>query len=417
MKTPTKNRDKSSVHQKRGVSLSPELQLMLFVLANIVFFSVLFNTVYNTPYTGTGLYFDYASNVMKGLMPYRDFTLEYPPFALFFFILPRLAAPTYTVFALFYQLEVLIFELVGLFMVYSIARRLGKPPWKLLMVYTICILAIGPISAQQYDLFPAIMVLFSLYYFWIGKHKLSWALLALGTMTKLFPAVIAPIYLIYYIRNHEYKNAYSGLITLGVICLVIVLPFLITGPDIIRNLAGFHAQRGIQLESTYSSFLLALDQLGLTSVKLTFNFGSWNVASPVADVLAKASTYLLGIFLLAAYWFIYSRMKPGKSQFSRIGTYSLLVLGIVLITSKILSPQYLIWIVPLFPLVFNRWRYTLLSILVVTGAMTYYIFPRNYLVLVDLNTRMVWILFFRNILLILLTALAAVSLRRMKSAE
>jgi hypothetical protein len=171
------------------------------------------------------------------------------------------------------------------------------------------------------------------------------------------------------------------------------------------------------MESTYGAFLLAADKLGLTSVNLVFNFGSWNLSSPLANSLAKLSTYLLALFLLIAYWFIYRQMKPGKSQFTRIGAYSLLVISITLIASKVLSPQYLVWLIPLIPLLFSRWRYTILAVFIVIGALTYYIFPVYYLALIDLNTGVIAVLVLRDTLLILLAVLSGISLRRMKASD
>ena len=208
----TQKKAKSSGNQTKGTLLSSGLELTLFIIVHVLIFILLFHFVYKIQYTGTGIYFDYASKVLQGSLPYRDFTMEYPPFALFFFILPRLIASTYTSYAVAYQVLVLIFDIIGLCVVYSVARRLGKAPWKMLTIYTLAILAIGPIIAQQYDIFPAVLTLLALYYFWLGKHKTSWALLALGTLTKFYPAVIAPIFLIYYLRNRQYKTIWSRLI-------------------------------------------------------------------------------------------------------------------------------------------------------------------------------------------------------------
>ena len=94
---------------------------------------------------------------MHGAVPYRDFPMEYPPFSLFFFILPRLFASTYIPYVVAFEIEVVIFSLVGLYIIYDISSRLGKEPWKLMTVYTLAILAIGPITGQQYDIFPSIL--------------------------------------------------------------------------------------------------------------------------------------------------------------------------------------------------------------------------------------------------------------------
>jgi hypothetical protein len=159
------------------------------------------------------------------------------------------------------------------------------------------------------------------------------------------------------------------------------------------------------------------DKLGLTQISVYFDFGSWNIVSPLANTLAKLSTYILGVALLIAYAFIYTRMKPGKSQNTRIGLYSLLVISVVLLASKVLSPQYLIWLIPLLPLVLNRWRFAVWVIFAIIGGLTFCIFPLNYLALMNLDTGAVAVLFFRNVLILVLAAVAVVSLLQMKSSE
>src|SRR4051812_34943121 len=52
------------------------------------------------------LYYDIASKVLSGLVPYRDFRLEYPVLALPFFLLPRLFTADVATFQSYYQLEV-----------------------------------------------------------------------------------------------------------------------------------------------------------------------------------------------------------------------------------------------------------------------------------------------------------------------
>ncbi len=415
-KTNTGKQAEPSGNQIKGKFQNPEWQLVFFSVAFFLIFFWLYDTVYDIPYSATGLYFDYASRVFNGSLPYRDFIFEYPPFSLLFFLLPRLAASSYEAFAALYRVEVFVFALAGLFLVYKIACRMGKAPWKLLAVYTGCFLAVGPIIAHQYDIFPAVMVLLSLYFFWRGRHKTSWVFLALGTLTKIFPVVIAPVFLIYYIRNRQYRLIRSGLVTFAAVCLVIALPFLIISPESTVNLINYHSHRGIQIESIYSGFLLVAGELGLYSVEMVFDFGSWNHAGPLADTLSGASTFLLIIFLLMAYWFIYHRMQPGKSQFTRLGAYSLLVISILLVASKVLSPQYIIWLFPLLPLLFHRWRYAIPAVFVLIGGLTYYIFPLNYLALLELDTGIVLVLFFRNILLVLLAVLLVIYLRRMKAS-
>ncbi len=412
-----RKKSKPRTDKNEGGFLSPRLQLIAFIAILALIFFALFNLLYKMPYSGTPLYFNFASKVLEGNVPYRDFSLEYPPFALFFFILPRFFTSGYWTYAALYRIEVFIFILIGLFVLYYIARRSGKAPWRLFLFYTIAILAIGPIIAEQYDIFPAVLTLLALYYFWSGKHKISWALIALGALTKIYPIFIAPLFLIYYIRNREYRHLWSGVATLAAVILAVLLPFFVISFDSLKYLVYYHSQRGLQVESIYSSVLLVAEKFGLISFQLILDFGSWNLVSPVADSLARVSTYIMGLLLLLSYWFIYSQMKPGKSQFTRMGAYALLVTTVALTFDKVLSPQYLIWLIPFIPLIFSPFRNTILVIFVAIGSLTYLIFPTHYLALLATRTDLVVILLLRNILLCLLAVMAVVSLRQMKPSD
>jgi hypothetical protein len=392
--------------------ISHRWQLVIFIAINLLILIVLFHTVYKIQYSATGIYFGFASKVVDGNLPYRDFAFEYPPFSLLFFILPRLLAPAWLTFSIYYQAEVVIFDIIGILIVYRIACKLGNPPWAPMAVYTIGVLAMGPIICQQYDIFPAVMSLLAVYLFWSGKHKTAWAILALATMTKIYPALIAPIFLIHYLRNCQWTRLRQGLITFGAVCLLILLPFLIMSPASLRSLYEYHALRGIQLESTYSAFLLVADKLDLISAWTEFNHGAWNIMGTAADVLTKCSTYILGILLFAAYWFIYWQTEKGQPRIRQIGAFSMLVVLITLFASKVLSPQYIIWLIPLLPLISGGWSYIIFVAFVVACGLTYYLFPWLYFDLALMENRAVAVLFIRNCLLIAIAVLTIVSLVR-----
>ncbi len=371
----------------------------------------MYQTIYTIPYSAIGLFFDFSSDIMHGQLPYRDFVLEYPPFALFFFILPRLFTAKYLTYAILYQTEVIIFLIIGLWIFYDISRRLDRQPWKLMTVYTLGVLAIGPITGNQFDVFPAILVLLALYLFWLNRHIAAWAFLALATLTKIFPAVIAPLFLIYYLRNRQNRLIWQGLLTFALVSLAILLPFLIISPTSLWSLYEYHAQRGIQIETTYSSAFTLAHLLGWVNVKASFNFGAWNIVGAPENVIAGVSTFLLLIFLVSTYWYVYFRNHSGQINIMTLGTYSFLIILIVLITSKILSPQYLIWLVPLLPLVVGKWRYAVWVMFPIAGALTYVLFPHIYRQLINFTTTAIIVLAIRNLLLILMALVTVLSLR------
>jgi uncharacterized membrane protein len=392
-------------------------QLVLFAVGHLVIFLVVFQHFYKIQYSPAGIYMDYASNVLNGKVPYRDFPFEYPPLSVIFFILPKIFTSTWQGFTTFFQGEIMIFDFIGLFILYLISRRLGKSPWIMLAVYSAAILAIGPIIEKQYDLFPAVITLLAVFYFWLNHHKTAWVLIALGTMIKLYPVLLAPIFLIFYYRNHQYARIRSAIFAFAVPCLIILLPFFILSPSSLMSLVNYHSQRGIQLESAYGAILLVAQKLGWLSTRLDYNFGSYNFSGSAAQFLDKISLYLLAAGIILTIAFIYFQVRAGKSQFSRIGSYFLLVILIVLVTSKVLSPQYLIWLIPALPLVFGTWRFYIWLLFFAIGGLTYYIFPLHYLELTNFSTPEVIVLVIRDVLLLVMGILLLINLRRRKASD
>ncbi len=68
----------------------------------------------------------------------------------------------------------LLLELLGLVLIYGFTRRLKQSPWAALSVYTLALLAIGPIIGERYDVMPVVMVLGAIYAFSSGRY-LRWS--------------------------------------------------------------------------------------------------------------------------------------------------------------------------------------------------------------------------------------------------
>ncbi len=331
--------------------------------------------------------------------------------------LPRLFASTPEAFAQLFNIEILLFDILGLFIIAALSRRLKLSLWKTLSVYTVALIAIGPIITIRYDLIVAIIVLLSIYAFTRGNHKTSWALLAIGVMTKIYPIVIAPLYLLYYRRNHKNnKQLLTGIGTFALTTAVIVIPALLISPEGFWQSFTYHAERPLQIESTYSSALLLGQLLGFTSVATEFSFGSQNVVSPLATFLAKVSPLVMLLSLLGVYWFFNKAQREAgttrgmnypipQSETVRIISYSLIAILVFMITSKVLSPQFIIWLFPLIPLVSGRWRNTPWLMFVMIGFMTYFVYPKYYGGIIEGHPLIIGMLFLRNASLVFLAFL------------
>ena len=402
------------------VVMKQKWQLIIFCLIHILIFTIIFNSnlYVSEEHPGAPVYFNYSTRMVAiGQLPYQDFAVEYPPLALVFFTLPRLIASNPVTYANVFAIEILLFNLLGLFLISALARRLNLSLWKTLAVYTLALLAIGPIIAHRYDLIPAIMVLLALYTFSRGKYKTSWALLAVGMMTKIYPAILAPIFLLYHWRHRQNRQVIVGVATFAITTAVIMAPFLLLSPDGLWQSFSYHAQRGLQCESTYSSFLLLGQTLGLTSLEIEFSFGSYNVTSPLANILAKISPLLILFSLGAVYWFFHKSqggravvqqtLSPiNQPDTARIVNYSLIAILAFMLTSKVLSPQFIIWLYPLIPLVAGRWRRISWLMFIVIGLMTYFIYPVAYGgIIIKSHPLVIGMLVLRNVSLIILAFL------------
>ena len=219
-------------------------------------------------------------------------------------------------------------------------------------------------------------------------------------------------------RHRRYRRLIQGIAVFGGVVLALNLPWIIINADGFWQFLSYHMERGLHSESSYASVLLVGQMLGLTQVDAALTYGSWNISSTMADALYQASFYVTAGFLLLAYA-LYARRLWKKLAttaeteiFSRelielILRYSLLAVFVMLLTSKVLSPQFLIWLCPLIPLVKGRWRYVPLVLFMVAGGITQYIYPHNYIDF-ELSTigfelgkpYLIVLLFIRNLLIL-----------------
>ena len=126
-----------------------------------------------------------------------------------------------------------------------------------------------------------------------------------------------------------------------------------------------------------------------------------------ADVVAVLSSALqLAAVLAAAWWF-----WRGPRDAAALLTASAAVVASFVAFGKVLSPQYVIWLIPLAPLVARRvWLATMALTATATGLTNVY-FPWHYRGIREV-TSWVWVLAARNLVLVALALVLLDQLRR-----
>jgi uncharacterized membrane protein len=355
---------------------------------------------------------DLALKILHGQVPYVDFTSEYPPLALLSFLLPALLFRSPLAYHVAFTVEVLLFDLLAMAFIARIGARLGISLRQALSVHALVILGVGPIVAVMYDIIPAALVLAALFFFMKGKSSAAWALVGLGLMTKLYPIIVAPFFVLYHLRQMRYKEIAKGVVIFAAVVLALSLPWLLLNAGGFWGLFTYHLERGLHSESVYGSLLLLGKILGLVQVEGVYNFGSWNLYSPLADGLARFSFIIMAGLLGIVYVLYSGALLRGPGKAVAIGglppeaaatllRYVTAAVLVFLLSAKVFSAQYLVWLCPLLPLVTGRWRVPLLTCFVVAGVFSQFIFPYYYQQFEVFQPPLVVMMAARNLLLLL----------------
>jgi uncharacterized membrane protein len=410
------------IHKLHGPAQSP----VFWVAVHAVIFLCIFinlSWIYYTSPTPGAVENILALNVLEGQMPYSDFACEYPPLALLVFIIPALFFRSLSPYFIAFATEIFLFDLLAMALIVYISRRLNISTARSLTAYTLFIAIVaGPIVIQRYDLVPAVLVLAALAALIKGKNNTAWAVLALSVMAKLYPLVVAPLFVIWHIIKGQYRQLVKGATVFLAVIFVIAIPWVIIDAQGFWISFSYHLERGLHAESSYGSFILIGQLLGLTQVEGGFSYGSYNLISPLADNISGASFYIMAAMLIALYLLFAFQLRKRQNNITSLETpaaetesmllrYTALAIIVFLLSSKVFSIQYMIWLCPLLPLLHIRRSNLIVILLLIAGALTLYIYPFNYTPFARFETTPVIIMASRNFLLLAIGALILFSKR------
>ncbi|MDX6492981.1 MAG: hypothetical protein QOH02_916, partial [Gaiellaceae bacterium] len=225
----------------------------------------------------TSLFRLWSDRMLDGKIPYRDFSLEYPPGALPAFALPGLLPGDYGFWFKAFQ------ALCGAVTVGAVAYAAealglrGTRLWLAVGFAALAPLALGPLVLIRFDLWPTALAAVGLAAVLRGRNGLGFGALALGTAAKLFPFVLVPLGLLYVLRHEGRSAARRAVVWFVAVLAVVVLPFALLGPGGLRFSVAQQSGRALQIESVGSALLLAAHELGSYSPHDAFASGSWNL--------------------------------------------------------------------------------------------------------------------------------------------
>jgi len=356
----------------------------------------------------TGTYARYGGAIADGAVPYRDFRLEYPPGALPVFVLPSLGHKgDQHAYDRWFERLMALCGCIAICGAALALRALGAGAARsgaALGLMGLSPLLLGSVVLSRFDYWPAALVALTLAALLWERLVLSALALGAAIAAKLWPAVLVPLALLWVWRTRGERAAAgwaAGLVAVDAACFI---PFAVLSPGGLQ--ASFHAQlaRPLQLESLGSALLIAVHHLAGTHLTVVTQFGSQNPSGSGVHALGIVSTVASAV-AVTAIWLLFER---GPATGERLVAHAAAAVAVLLAFAKVFSPQFLIWLVPLVPLVRGRRGLGASVLFGALLALTQAWFPRHYWPLAkNLAPTQSWLLLARDLAVVALAALLA----------
>jgi hypothetical protein len=328
----------------------------------------------------TPIYQRYGDAMRHGQVPYRDFQLEYPPAALPVFVIPSLLRSQdgdLTGYRQGFEAAMLVCGALVLLFMLSVLIGLGAGAVRIgaaLGFAALAPLLLGSVELSRFDLWPAALTTGSLAAFVAGRQRLGTGVLGLAVAAKLFPAVLAPVAAVWIWRRSGRRELAVCAAVFAAVVAVCFVPFLVLSPHGVWHAVTTQTSRPLQIESLGAGVLLVAHAVGGLGITMQSGHGSQNLAGSGPDALAAVQTVLQAAALIVT-WVWFAR---GPATRERLVRASAAAVCAFVAFGKVLSPQFLIWLVPLVPLVRGRRGVVASALLAAALVLTQLWFPFRY---------------------------------------
>ncbi len=357
------------------------------------------------------LYRSYGDLFLGGSLPYRDVAFEYPPLAGPLLALPALPGAGDDAYRLAFAALALVLAAGVVALVGALARRTGGDPRRAMLAAAVAPLFTGAMLRTHFDLAPVALTLGALLLLVSNRPRAGLAVLGVGVMTKGFPVVVLPVALAWLMAHGRRREAAEGTAALALVVIAVAGVAVVLSPSGAADAVTYHLDRPVQVESAPALALLGLDGLGVGRADVVHSHRSEGVEHPAsAAVAALFAALLIGAvaLMMAGAARRSSTADAGDGSDARV-----LVLGsLAAVTAfatfgKVLSPQFLIWVVPLAALAFAWGMPALAAAATAAIALTLVEFPAHYADVVAREPAALWLVAARDATLALAVALAS----------
>jgi uncharacterized membrane protein len=319
------------------------------------------------------LYAGVAHSIQIGRLPYRDFLFGYPPLAIPVMILGGIGGTSYEAYRDTFMWLMLAVGLSLVPLTWVVARRTRANEVIAVVAVAISPLLLGALLRTHFDLVPVALTMAALALLVSDRPLAGFAVLGVAIAVKGYPLVVAVVALPWLWKHAGRRTCLQALgVLAAVVGPILIAGLAVSGHGALSSLSD-QISRPAEIESTGASILFTLGHLGFTYPTVNTAAASWGLSAPEGGAVAA----LLDLAALAS-------MVALAVLVYRRGDRRALVLGSLTATvvfaacGKVLSPQYLIWVIPLFALA-TAWRMRALAAVVGTAMLlTFIMFPVHF---------------------------------------
>jgi hypothetical protein len=313
----------------------------------------------------------FAEPILDGALPYRDFAFEYPPLAAPLIALPGLLGTGEESFRWAFAIWTLAGGAAVVLLCGALARATGGSPPRALFAAGLMPLLCGAMVRTHFDVFPVAILLGGLLLLCLDRPRAGLAVLGLGAMTKLFPLVAVPVALAWLVARGQRREAWQGALACAATIAVVALVAVAVSPDGTADAVRYHLDRPVQIESSPAMVVLGLDAVGIGDAVSVKSHRSDGVLHDAADAVSSLMAgMLVGLVALLA---ARSGRTPRELVLASLaGAIAFAVFG------KVLSPQFVVWALPLGALAVAWRNYALTAAVATAAVLTQIEFPAHY---------------------------------------
>ncbi|HEX8981155.1 MAG TPA: hypothetical protein VF792_00160 [Ktedonobacterales bacterium] len=264
---------------------------------------------------------------------FHTFPAEYGPLAMLLFLPPLLLPAAWYDIAFFFEMALIIVALA-----YLLERYGAQGAGYVWLVYAL----LGDMvpAAARFDVAPAACVIIALIAVKRQRLTIAYAAIAVGVLFKFYPLALLPLLLVESWRSRSGEPLWRGPVVFASLIVLVEGMVFAIAPSVALSPLHFMDARCVQVESLPASMgsLLAV----LLHKPMTFS-SAFNSTCEMTPGLASAQVLamVMGIVGVALSLALYWRRRVS------FPLASALLLGSVMVGSKVLSPQYLLWISPI----------------------------------------------------------------------